>query len=172
MRTLLKHTAEIGQLHSITDVNAQHTPGAEYVDENGAHYEYGYNGSGAACKQNRACYRTWSTGDINPFYYKIAAADDEYCMVGIPQSAIPSTYWGWFHWKGPTTNRMYLDCINHDATKTFTDGQGFQITAAIATNGTLALTDQLQFAVATEARTAATASQVWLFGRRCLTASS
>jgi hypothetical protein len=172
MRTVLKHTTELGQLHSILDVDMQHTPGAQYVDKNGAHYEYGYNGTGAACEQNRPCYQTWSTDGINPFYYKIATGDDEYCLIGIPQANIPSTYWGWFHWKGPTTNRMYYDCVDHNLTQSITDGQGLAVTAAQVVSATLALTDQKDFAVATETRASQLNGHVWLFGRRCLTASS
>jgi len=171
MRTVLKHNAEKGQLRSITDSTAQHTPGAEYVDKHGAHYEYGYNGAGAAMVQNRPCHRTWSTTGINPCWEDIAAADAFYQMVGIPQSAIPSTYWGWFHWKGPTENRMYYDCIDHDGTITSTDGQALAITDGICANATLALTDQLDFAVCTEAITAGTATHVWLFGRVHLSAT-
>ena len=165
MRTILKHTTDIGQLHSILDTAAQHTPGAKYVDEYGAHYEYGYNGAGADMVQNRPCHRTWSTTGINPNYQDIAAADAFYQLVGIPQSAIPSTYWGWFHWKGPTTNRMYYDCINHDGTITSTDGQALAITNGVCANATLSLADELDFAVVTEDRTSATTTHVWLFGR-------
>ena len=164
MRTVLKHTTEKGQLHSITDSAAQHTGGAQYVDKYGAHYEYGYNGSGAAMAQNRPCYQEWGTGDTNPHWENIADGDAMYALVGIPQSDIPSTYWGWFHWKGPTTNEMILDCVDGDATKTITDGQALSISSAICINAGLALTDQLDFAVATEAVTSATEVQAWLFG--------
>lgn len=160
----IKHTTDKGQLNSITDSSAQHTPGAQYVDKHGAHYEYGYNGSGAAMLQNRPCYQSWGAGDTNPHWENIADGDAEMALVGIPQSAIPTLYWGWFHWKGPTTNRMYIDAVDHDATLSPTDGQGLSISSGVCVAATLSLADRLDFAVVTEARTSSTTVHVWLFG--------
>jgi hypothetical protein len=171
MRTVLKHNAEKGQLHSITDTAAQHTGGAQYVDKNGAHYEYGYNGEGSDFVQNRPCHRTWSTTGINPNWQAVATGDAFYQLVGIPQSAIPSTYWGWFHWKGPTTNRMYVDCVNHDGSLSVTDGQALAITTGVCANATLSLADEKDFAVVTETRNQLDV-HVWLFGRVHLSAAT
>jgi hypothetical protein len=173
MTTVLKHTTEKGQLRSITDSTAQHTPGAEYVDKYGAHYEYGYNGSGSAMKQNRPCYRSWGAGGTNPHWEDIADGDKFYCTLGIPQADIPSTYWGWFHWKGPTTNDMYLDPINHDGTLDVTAGEALCILDGLCAANALALTDQQDFCVATgTTETGALDMEVWLFGTETLTTDS
>jgi len=164
MRTVLKHTTEKGQLHSITDSTAQHAPGAEYVDEYGAHYEYGYNGSGAAMAQNRPCYRSWGAGGTNPHWENIADGDKFYCEVGIPQSAIPSLYWGWFHWKGPSTNNMLLDPIDGDLTLDVTDGNALTILDGLCAVNAISLTDQGDFGVVTATETGADDAAVWLFG--------
>lgn len=160
----LEHTTAKGQLHSITDSAAQHTAGDTYEDASGALYEYGYNGSGSVMVQNRPCVKSYGAGDTNPHWEDIADGDACIALVGIPQSAIPSTYWGWFHTKGPTTNRMYIDAIDHNLTLSPTDGQALSFSSAVCVAGTVDMDDNLDFAVATEARTSSTTVHVWLFG--------
>jgi len=170
MQISVPETTAKGGLHSITDQYAQYTPGTVFEtphpDGDGiVKYIYGYNGTGAACVQNMPVWLVWGADGTNPKAIAVADGQAYYGMVAVPQSAIPSTYWGWYHFEGPTINRMYHDAIDANATLTTVDGQGLSISSGVCVTAALAWTDEKDFAVSTEARTAATTSHCWLFGK-------
>ena len=132
----LEKNTNAGQLFSVSDSAARHTPGSIYIDdETGAVFQYLYNATGGACVAGVFYWKYLTTAGKNPAVKALTPTANEVGELAIAQAAIPSTYYGWFLIQGPTTASdvaMYWDSVDQNGTDTCEDGQAFTITDGIA----------------------------------------
>jgi hypothetical protein len=106
-KIVVEHTANPGQLLSITDSVPYHRTGQTYFDrKTGKGYVYGYNGTGGALTANSFTslgpyYTTDSTDKDWAYFTPTNIAVVAYIVA--PCAAIPSTYFGWSQFKGNNT---------------------------------------------------------------------
>jgi len=166
---VVEHTANPGQLLSITDSTPYHNTGQTYLDKaTGKWYAYAQNNHTttiaanapaplAAANDATSVRQGWATTVISDL-------GNACCYIVTPCAAIPTTYYGWYQFQGDVT--ALTGCTNEARTA----GDQMEVTG-----GVLSRAAALGFGVGPKcfgivrvANTgASTTANVYLIGREC-----
>lgn len=162
----IEATANPGQLLTITDSSPRHEVGqVAYDPETRKWYIYAYNGLGTAATAYKAVAleQMYSVADppVNWQTDDLADAANAYYVV-CALAAVPSTYYGWWEWKGDVDALSNLTSEAHTAGNDMIVHDGAAAEAAATSPGCPA-TAFGQVNVTNGS--AATSADVYLFGR-------